>query len=57
MLRGDISFLARTLLFRACDLHRLAVFCTAKTDVKDDGDLGLGTEPVEKFVKDCEILW
>lgn len=57
MLRGDLSFLARTLLFRASDLHRLAIVCKTKTAVEDDGDLGLGAAPVEKFLKACEMLW
>lgn len=57
MLRGDVSFLARTLLFRACDLHRLAVVSNTKTSTEDDNDLGLGPALVEASVKECEILW
>lgn len=57
MLRGDVSFLARTLLFRACDLHRLAVACDAESGVENEGELGLGPAPVEVFLKDCEMLW
>lgn len=58
MLRGDVSFLARTLLFRACDLHRLAVGCSAEGYAENDSDeLGLDAAPVGAFLKDCEMLW
>ncbi|CAM9958842.1 unnamed protein product [Scytosiphon promiscuus] len=43
MLRGDVSILARTLLFRACDLHRLVI-------------ARLGPAAVEEFLRDCEML-
>ncbi|CAM9112102.1 unnamed protein product [Ectocarpus sp. 12 AP-2014] len=56
MLRGDVSLLARTLLFRACDLHRLVIACTGGGGVDGDGGLGLGQAPVEAFLKDCEML-
>lgn len=57
MLRGDVSFLARTLLFRACDLHRLVVTCSAEGGAESNGELGLASAPVEAFLKDCEMLW
>lgn len=57
MLQGDISFLARSLLFRACDLHRLAVMCSVEGGAEDDGELGLHPAPVEAFLRDCEMLW
>lgn len=56
-LRGDISFLARTLLFRAYDIHRLAVVCNGDGGVEDDSELGMGSAPVEAFLKECEMLW
>lgn len=57
MLQGDVSFLARSLLFRACDLHRLAVMCSGEGGAEDDGELGLRPAHVEAFLKDCEMLW
>lgn len=57
MLRGDISFLARTLLFRASDLQRLAVGCNGDGSLEDDSELGLSPAPVQAFLKDCEMLW
>lgn len=57
MLRGDVSFLARTLLFRACDLHRLVVAYAAEDGAHGDGGLGLGPASVEAFLRDCEMLW
>lgn len=57
MLRGDVCFLARTLLFRACDLHRLVVACNTEGGACDDGELGLGPALVEAFRKECEMLW
>lgn len=57
MLRGDVSLLARTLLFRACELHRLVVAYTAEGNADGDGGLGLEAAPVEAFLKDCEMLW
>lgn len=57
MLRGDVSFLARTLLFRACDLHRLVVAHADEDGTHRDGGLGLGPASVEAFLRDCEMLW
>lgn len=57
MLRGDVSFLARTLLFRAGDLHRLVVAYAAEDGAHGDGGLGLGAASVEAFLRDCEMLW
>lgn len=57
MLRGDVSLLARTLLFRACELHRLVVAYGAEDDVDGDGGLGLGAAPSQAFLRDCEMLW
>lgn len=57
MLRGDVSFLARTLLFRACDLHRLVVAYAAEDGAHGNGGLGLGPASVEAFLRDCEMLW
>eukprot|EP00903_Cladosiphon_okamuranus_P017455 g16077.t1 len=56
MLRGDVSFLARTLLFRACDLHRLVVADAAEDGAHGGGGLGLGLASVEAFLGDCEML-
>eukprot|EP00752_Nemacystus_decipiens_P013482 g11941.t1 len=56
MLRGDVSFLARTLLFRACDLHRLVVAYAAEDGTHTDDSLGLGPASVEAFLRDCEML-
>lgn len=57
MLQGNVSFLARTLLFRACDIHRLVIACTAESGA--DGDCGLGLVParIKAFLRDCEVLW
>lgn len=69
MLRGDVSLLARTLLFRACDLHRLVIARAAEGGGEGDADgddegvgagglgLGLGPAAVEAFLADCEMLW
>lgn len=57
MLQGNVSFLARTLLFRACDLHRLVIACTAEGGADGDGGLGLVPARVEAFLADCEALW
>lgn len=59
MLRGDVAFLARTLLFRACLLRRLVVACSAEGGAESNGnnELGLGPAPVEALLKECEMLW
>lgn len=57
MLQGNASFLARTLLFRACDLHRLVIACSVECGTDGDGGLGLVPARVEAFLTDCEMLW
>lgn len=57
MLRGDVSFLARTLLFRACELHRSAIVCQAKGSGEHASELGPDPAPVKAFLEDCKTLW
>ncbi|CAM9529964.1 unnamed protein product [Choristocarpus tenellus] len=66
ILRGNVSFLARTLLFRACDLPRLSLLCNTREGIDAVGgdgsgsgevDMGLGAIPVQSLQLECEALW
>lgn len=57
MLAGDISFLARALLFRAIDLRRMSVGYNVEGGAEEDSELGLDPASVEALFHDCEVFW
>ncbi|CAM9121705.1 unnamed protein product [Discosporangium mesarthrocarpum] len=60
ILGSNISFLARTLLFHACDMQRLALLSNSAFNAGlhgGDGNLGLSPAAVQALLAECEGLW